>query len=74
MHKWLPFLGECLFALAAGKLRYKSVASETQVYVLVVVCKQVQTTGPWLLAPAILLASSVFFFPLLHSAERSANI
>ena len=24
-------------------------------------------TGPWLLAPAMPLASSVFFFPLLHS-------
>lgn len=31
-------------------------------------------TGPWLLAPAILLASSVFPFPLLHSAEHSANV
>lgn len=31
-------------------------------------------TGPWLLAPGILLASGVFFFPLLHSAEHSANI
>ena len=37
MHKWLPFLGECLFALAARKLRYKSVASETQVCILVAV-------------------------------------